>query len=183
MNVSCWILALALTRILSQGPLPGLPQAAPRSALIVGQVIDAGTGTPVSGALVEVRMQATVSAPPTPFARPAPPTLTQTPRVLTGSDGRFVFRRLPKGNFMVTAIKPGYLNGAYGRRRPGGDSQTLVLFDGQKVGGLRIYLWRHSAITGVVVDEAGEPVVGIQMRAFMRRTVSGQRRFSVAGSI
>ena len=69
-----------------------------------------------------------------------------------------------------------------GRRRPGGDSQTLVLFDGQKVGGLRIYLWRHSAVSGVVVDEAGEPVVGIQMRAFLRTTVAGQRRFINAGS-
>ena len=182
MNVSCWTLAFVLTGILSQGQLPGLPQAAPRSAFVVGQVIDAGTGAPISGALVEVRTQATLSAPPTPFARPIPPTLTQTPRVLTGSDGRFVFRRLPKGNFTVTAMKPGYLAGAYGRRRPGGDSQTLVLFDGQKIGGLRIYLWRHAAISGVVVDEAGEPVVGIQMRAFMRRTVSGQRRFSIAGS-
>jgi Carboxypeptidase regulatory-like domain len=176
LNVSCWTLAFVLTGILSQGQLPGLSQAAPRSALVVGQVIDAGTGTPISGALVEVRMQASLGPPP-------PVQLTQTPRVLTGSDGRFVFRRLPKGNFMVTAIKPGYLDGAYGRRRPGGDSQALVLFDGQKVGGLRIYLWRHSAITGVVVDEAGEPVVGIQMRAFLRRTSGGQRRFSGVGSI
>ena len=185
MTVSCSALGLALTAgILSQGLLPGVSQAPPRSALVVGQVIDAGTGTPVAGALVEVRMQASLAVPVNPFTgRPAPPQLTQTPRVLTGSDGRFVFRRLPKGNFMLTAMKPGYLNGAYGRRRPGGDSQTLVLVDGQKIGGLRIYLWRHSAISGVVVDEAGEPVVGIQMRAFLRTTVAGQRRFSSAGTI
>jgi hypothetical protein len=93
-----------------------------------------------------------------------------------------VFRQLPKGNFMLTAEKPGYLPGAYGRRRPGGDSQAVVLFDGQKVGGLRIYLWRHSAVTGVVVDEAGEPVVGIQMRAMLRTSSSGQRRFVNAGT-
>ena len=178
-----WTLVL-VAGILSQGQVPGLPQAAPRFALVVGQVIDAGTGTPVSGALVEVRMQATLAAPVNPFSgRPAPPQLTQTPRVLTGSDGRFVFRRLPKGNFIVTASKPGYLDGAYGRRRPGGDSQALVLFDGQKAGGLRIYLWRHSAITGMVVDEAGEPAVGIQMRAFLRTTVAGQRRFSRVGTL
>jgi hypothetical protein len=84
---------------------------------------------------------------------------------------------------MLTASKPGYLQGAYGRRRPGGDSQTLVLFDGQKVGSLRIYLWRHSAVSGIVVDEAGEPVVGIQMRAFMRTTVAGQRRFASASTV
>ena len=180
-----WTLVLALAAgILSQGQLPGLPQAAPRSALVVGQVIDAGTGTPISGALVEVRMQATLAAPVNPFTgRPGPPQLTQTPRVLTGSDGRFVFRQLPKCKCMLTAEKPGYLSGAYGRRRPGGDSQALVLVDGQKISGIRIFLWRHSAISGVVVDEAGEPVVGIQMRAFLRITVAGQRRFSTTGSV
>jgi hypothetical protein len=185
MTVLCSALWLALTAgMLAQGPLPGLPQVAPRSALVVGQVIDAGTGTPVSGALVEVRMQAPLTLPPNPFTRPAAPSqLTHTPRVLTGSDGRFVFRRLPKGNFILTAMKPGYLNGAYGRRRPGGDSQALVLVDGQKIGGLRVYLWRHSAISGVVVDEAGDAVVGIQMRAFLRTIVAGQRRFTTAGTI
>ena len=126
MTVSCCAFVLT-AGILSQGQLPGLPPAAPRTALVVGQVIDAGTGTPVSGALVELRMQVPLSAPPSPFSRPAPPTqLLQTPRVLTGSDGRFVFRGFPKGNFLLTAIKPGYLNGAYGRRRPGGDSAARV---------------------------------------------------------
>jgi len=94
-----------------------------------------------------------------------------------------VFRRLSKGSFMLTAEKPGYLHGAYGRRRPGGDSQALILFDGQKVGGIRICLWRHSTVSGVVVDEAGEPVVGIQMRALLRTSSAGQRRFVNAGSI
>ena len=171
MTVSWWTFALALAAgILSQGQLPGLPQAAPRSALVVGQVIDAGTGTPVSGALVEVRMQASLSLPASPFSQSAASNqLTRTPRVLTASDGRFVFRRLPKGSFMLTAMKPGYSEWCLWRRRPGGDSQTLVLFDGQKIGGLRIFLWRHSAISGVVVDEAGEPVVGIQMRALLER--------------
>src|SRR5580765_8885295 len=133
-----------LAGVFAAGPLlqvqvPGLPPAAPQSALVVGQVIDAGTGSPISGAIVEVRMQAPPpSVPLTPFA--ALPQVTRTPRVLTGSDGRFVFRRLSKGSFMLTAEKPGYLHGAYGRRRPGGDSQALILFDGQKVGGIRIYL-------------------------------------------
>ena len=96
---------------------------------------------------------------------------------MTGADGRFVFRRLPKGSFIITVVKPGYLEGAYGRRRPGGATQTLVVADGQKIGSLRIYLFRHAAISGVVIDEAGEPAVGIQIRALLRTTVAGRRRF------
>lgn len=185
MNVVCWTLAAVLGgAALSQGQLPGMPPATSQSALVVGQVLDAGTGGPVSGALVEVRMQAPPVAPAAPFTPfTAAPQITRTPRALTGSDGRFVFRKLPKGSFMLTAGKPGYLPGAYGRRRPGGDSQALTIFDGQKVGGIRIYLWRHSAVSGVVVDEAGEPVVGIQMRALMRTSSAGQRRFVNAGTI
>ncbi len=185
MNLACWALAGVLAvGELSQGQLPGLAPSLPRSALVVGQVLDAGTGSPISGVLVEISVQATLSPPAFPGSIPAASNqLTETPRVLTGSDGRFVFRKLPKGSFRLTAVKPGYLNGAYGRRRPAGDAQILVLFDGQKAGGLRIYLWRHSAVSGVVVDEAGEPVVGIQMRAFLRTIQAGQRRFVTAGTV
>ena len=185
MNLACWALAGVLAvGGLSQGQLPGLAPSLPRSALVVGQVLDAGTGSPISGVLVEISMQRTLSPPAFPGSIPAASNqLTETPRVLTGSDGRFVFRKLPKGSFRLTAVKPGYLNGAYGRRRPAGDAQILVLFDGQKAGGLRIYLWRHSAVSGVVVDEAGEPVVGIQMRAFLRTIQAGQRRFVNAGTV
>ena len=102
---------------------------------------------------------------------------------MTGADGRFVFRRLSKGSFIITVVKPGYLEGAYGRRRPGGASQTLVLAEGQKVGGVRVYLFRHAAISGMVIDEAGEPAVGIQIRALLRTTVAGRRRFVYAGPL
>jgi hypothetical protein len=73
--------------------------------------------------------------------------------------------------------------GAYGRRRPGGATQTLALVDGQKVGSIRIYVWRHAAISGMVIDEAGEPVIGVQIRALLRSTVLGRRRFAYAGTL
>src|SRR5262249_30526735 len=77
--------------------------------------------------------------------------------------------------------KPGYLDGEYGRRRPGGQSQPLVLADEQKIGNVRIFMWRQSAILGLVLDEAGEPVVGIQIRALRRTMVGGRRRCVAAG--
>ena len=178
----CLLLCALTSGISTAGQLPGLSQAAPQTGLVVGRVIDAGTGGAIAGALVEI------SLPPAPLVRPqsypfrmAPPAPALSPRVMTGADGRFVFRRLPKGSFLVTVVKPGYLEGAYGRRRPGGASQTLVLAEGQKVGDVRIYLFRHAAISGMVIDEAGEPAVGIQVRALLRTMVSGRRRFIYAG--
>ena len=149
-----------------QGP----PQAPRASALVVGQVIDAGTGRPVAGAIVGL------GGPSIPSA--------QEPRVLTGSDGRFVFRDLRRGEHTITATKPGYVNGAHGRNRPGGPSAPLTLNDNERVGDVVIRIWRHASISGTVADESGELLVGIQVRAF-RRSVAGNRRryiFSSSGT-
>ena len=103
---------------------------------------------------------------------------------MTGADGRFVFRDLPKGSFMLTSTKGGYLSGAYGRLRPGGGVQALELEGGQRVGVVTLPMWKHAAISGSIVDEAGEPVIGIPVRV-MRRTMPGERRrfINVGGSL
>ena len=41
-------------------------------------------------------------------------------------------------------------------------------------------MWKQAAITGTVVDEAGEPVVGVHIRAFRRRSIAG--RFEISGA-
>src|SRR5262249_26384364 len=70
-----------------------------------------------------------------------------------------------------------------GRRRPEGGSQTLLLTDGQKAGAIRVYLFRPAVLTGVVLDEAAEPAIGMQIRALRRTLVGGQRRFAYTGMV
>jgi hypothetical protein len=96
------------------------------------------------------------------------------------SDGRFVFRDLPRGAFGITASKPGYTDGGYGRRRQTGLLQLLTLAEGERVGDVVIRVWKHGAITGTVVDEAGEPLVNVVVRAFRRATGMGARYFGMA---
>jgi hypothetical protein len=181
---SCLLTFALIAVVRPAAQLPGPLQPDPRTGLIVGQVIDAGSNTPISGAIVEISPQPARVLQTDPFTlRRLPPVPPAPPaRVMTSADGRFVFRALPKGTFIVTAIKPGYLQGAYGRRRPGGERQTLALREGEKVAAARIYLWRHSAVSGVVVDEAGEPAVGIQVRAMVRTIASGRRGFDYVGT-
>jgi hypothetical protein len=128
----------------------------------MGVVLDPLDGQPVPSAQVSLG-----GAPPT----------VRTTVVLTDEDGRFVFMDLPRGAFTVTATKPGYAEGAYGRRRPMGLPQTLTLADAERIGDLKIPLWKHAAITGRIVDESAEPMVGIGVRVLRRTVVAGRRTF------
>ena len=139
---------------------PGPPPLAAGTGILVGQVIDAATGKGVTSAVV---------------------TLAGTRRVMTTPDGQFAFRNLPEGSHSLTAAKSGYIDGAFGMKRPGGTSLPVVLADAERRGGLVIWLWRHGSIAGTIVDETGEPLVGIQVTALRRSVVGGRRRFAPAG--
>ena len=80
----------------------------PANAVIVGQVVDAASGRPVGGALVQLS-----GGPPLPrLPGAAVPPLR--PRVMADSEGRFAFRSLSAGRYSITTTKPGYVEGAAG---------------------------------------------------------------------
>jgi len=145
----------------------------PRTGLIVGQVVDATSGKPIAGAIVSISAP---SEPPAPGQRPSPPS-----RVLTGSDGYFLFRDLQRGSFTITASKPGYVDGSVGRRRPRGPVQPVALREAERRTNLTLIMWKYAAISGTVTDEAGEAVVRVQVRAYRRNVVAGSRRTVTSG--
>jgi hypothetical protein len=138
------------------------------NALIVGQVIDSSTGNGVGGALVTLSLINDAVA--LDSSSPRPRTVVST------ADGRYVFRDLSAGRYTIGVSKPGYISGGFGTRRPGAPRQPLVLADGQKLNASPISLWRHAALSGLVVDDGGEPVVGATVRA-LRRTPPRGREF------
>ena len=139
-----------------------LAQTAPaRDGVISGQVVDASGGKPVSA--VVVTLGGTMPGPG------GPRVIGDAPRMLTGGDGRFVFQSLANGSYTITAVKGGYAEGASGRRRPGGTSQGVTLTVAQPTRDVQIRIWKYGVITGTVMDEAGEPVVGVAVRALIRR--------------
>ena len=147
--------------------VPSPPQRS--NGLIVGQVVDADSGRPVAAAIVWL------AGPPGPNGQPHP-------RVLTGSDGRFVFRDVRRGEYNITAIKAGYADGAYGRSHPAGLNRSLSINDGERNGAVVIRVWRLAAISGTILDESGERLVGVQVRAFRRSVAGGRRRFLATSS-
>ena len=129
------------------------------SGLLMGVVVDPVGGQAVPNA--EVSLSG------------APATIRNT-KVLTDAEGRFVFLDLPKGTYTITAAKPGFAEGAFGRRRAGGLLKPIALGDAERLADLRIPIWKFAVITGRVVDEAGEPLVAIVVRAMQRTVFAGK---------
>jgi len=147
---------------------PGAPAQPPPpgTGLIVGRVVDGGTGRPIPGAIVALGADTGAAS---------------SPRAMTNANGQFVFRKVAKGSYAVNATKVGYVDGSYGRRRPQGSSMPLQLEDAQRVSDVVIPMWRYGAITGSVTDEAGEPMIGVQVKVFQRRITAGRRRLMMQG--
>lgn len=152
------------------GEFPGL-QGGPSkpieigTGLILGRVVDGVETSGVGGAIVTLSLAG------------------YTPvRVQADSEGRFAFRSLPKGTYSISTSRPGYVDGAAGRTRPGGPARGVTLTDEQRVGDIDIPMWKYAAVAGVVLDENNEPLVGAQVRMLRRDYVAGRRRLTMSGS-
>src|SRR2546423_238816 len=118
----------------------------PGEGTIAGRVVDGVTDKPV-GAVVVSLSGAGMTTNPLP---------NRPPRILTGADGRFVFRGLAvPGSFAVSATRNGYADGAPGRLRPGGGSETIDLVPGAPAADIVVRVWKNGVIAGTITDEAG----------------------------
>ncbi len=194
-----WILAGALLAFLTAGThaqMPGMPPqpappASPSNGVVIGQTVDGNSGQPVAGVLVAL------SAAPGGLASLGPGDTVPLDRLMsldfgnllsgvhqtiTDNQGRFAFTGLPSGAFSIAAAKPGWSGGGYGQRRPDGSPTPLLLTPADHSATIALHLWKDAVITGTVVDEAGEPIVGIQVRALRRTWLSGRARYSFNGS-
>jgi hypothetical protein len=158
---------LAASTLAAQQPVT---PPATASGLIVGQVVDADSGRPIGESIVTLNANSAQALSPIAAAAAAQ-------KVIADSNGRFVFRDLPKGSYSLTTFKSGYVTGVYGRMVPRGPGTSLELVDGERVIDAHVLMWQHAAITGRVVDEAGEPVVGAEIRVRRVGSVAGRPGF------
>jgi uncharacterized protein (DUF2141 family) len=172
--------------------------ASPPTGVIAGVVVDALTGRAIPGAVVALSPAEATGEPAiggfTNFrsapsqaisadagfiatVETAPPFRT---RQVTDSQGRFAFVNVPaSAGWAINASHAGYLTGGYSREDvPGASSQTIALTDGQRVTDARVVLWKPGAISGVLRDERGEPVVGVQVAAISVLRFAGRDRLA-----
>ena len=148
--------------------LLAVAQATDAPALVSGRVLDADSGRPIAGALV------------TPFgaAAAAAPGIV----VMTNASGQFVVRGLRPGNLVLIARKGGYIDASQGQTRAGGFTAPLRVAAGARYLDVDIRMWRHGVITGTVLDDAGDPVIGVRVRAYAVVHAGGRTGYTESGS-
>ena len=166
----------------AQNPPPAqTPSAAsPATGIIVGQVVDGSSGSPVSSAMVTLWPPGSPipmggdGGPPTSGAQipaggrgaAAPQPQAQPQRVLADASGRFVFHSLRADAYQLSATSPGYLAAYLGQTQPTASSpgRRLRLGDGERATNVVMKIWKLASISGVVLDDAGDPAVGATVR-------------------
>lgn len=143
-------------------------QVAPTTGtgMILGQVVTGDAGTPVRRARVNLTGQE----------------LRGQRSTMTDDEGRFVFTLLPAGRYTINASKAGYVNIAYGAKGPGRAGTPIQLADGQKLDSKPMSLPKGGVVTGIVLDENGEPAPGTPVRAMRQVIRTGEKRLESAGT-
>jgi len=99
----------------------------------------------------------------------------------TDGEGRYEFTALPPGRFTLAASKTGYVTLQFGQRRSFAAGRPIQLNDAQALDAIDIALPRAGVITGRVIDDTGEPIVGVNVSAMRRQFANGVRRLTGVG--
>jgi protocatechuate 3,4-dioxygenase beta subunit len=159
--------AILLAAFLAIG-LGAEPQRnADRFASIEGIVVRAGTGAPISGAIVELTGIAprTVDGSSSVGRGVISVNVEETAgnggvlsyKATTGGDGKFEIRNIrPGADYQLIAIRlPEYLPAQYGQRVPAVPGRSIALAQGDHLQDLRIEMTPGGTIAGQVVDSRG----------------------------
>ena len=153
-----FLLALVLGAMVPRAGAQQSDPSGPASWRISGKVVDALSGAPLARCSVEIGPTENGGAPRS---------------VETGSDGLFAFDGVEQGKYRLSASKRGYLPQAY--EQHDNFSTAIVVGPGLESEGLIFKVVPQAVISGVVIDERGEPVRRAQVRLFKDEDRAGIR--------
>lgn len=166
-STACTILCglfLAAAAVAAQQPSRDQPKT-PRAGtgVIRGRVVRADTGEPLR------RVQVRVDGWDTGDQSGAAATMSNV-------EGRYELTQLPAGTYTLNATRGGYVDVAYGQRRPFERGRPLKLGEGEVLQNIDFVMPPGGVVTGRVVDEMGEAVAHASVSLVRRRYVDGRRR-------
>jgi len=100
----------------------------------------------------------------------------------TDEGGRYEIRDLQAGRYTVTATRSGFITLSYGQRRPRERGTPIELATGSRLSRIDFALPPGSVITGRVLDETGEPLVGADVTALQDSYRRGSRTLAREGA-
>jgi protocatechuate 3,4-dioxygenase beta subunit len=162
-------LPVAMPGIVAAVSTPGtVAIALQKAAAVSGRVTDEA-GTPVPGASVRFARDSNVRA----LLRGGPAAFLGRPGVTTGPDGAFRMRGLAaEKNLTLEAAKTGYVTA----KRHG-----VTLKPGEAVKDVTLVVRRGLEARGRVVDSAGQPIAGAEIRLSPVERGGGRFMFQLAG--
>jgi uncharacterized protein (DUF2141 family) len=99
-------------------------------------------------------------------------------QAIADDEGRFTFRGLSPGRYLLTAVRPGFVTMTHGASRPGRAGSAIPVLEGQQVTGLTIRLPRGAVLAGALTTETGEPAARtvVTVMTYMTLSSTGERR-------
>ena len=144
------------------------------TASVAVRVVADASGRPVPGANVT----AIVFGDPAAAGIPNAASITFQTVAVTDLQGRALLRGLTTGRVRLSARHQSFVPLIHGQDRPGEDGTYVPIYDGEFKGEIEMRLKRGGAVAGSVLDERGDPVVGVQVHLLRRQLVQGTVRFA-----
>src|SRR5262245_41966621 len=144
---------------------PLLAQTPEKPGAIRGRISAGDSGRPLRRAQITLATSAGGGPPRTTNSNP---------------QGRYEFKDLPPGRYILTVRRAGYLSLQYGQRRPGDQARPIQIGAGQSLENLDLSLPPTGSILGRVLDDGGEPMSGVIVWATRPIFLEGRRQLAVA---
>ena len=125
-----------------------------KGGIVSGRVMDS-TGRPVVGASVRSETGGSGGSP------------------VSDAEGRYELRDLPAGALSIVVSRPLTASGSFDGNETM-QRRTIVLGEGQRLDGVDLVVPKGGVISGRILDELGEPVEGLSVRALQAQTVGGR---------
>jgi protocatechuate 3,4-dioxygenase beta subunit len=153
------------------GPVTATAEPDSLYCTVAGTVTSLATGEPLKKVVVALSAESS-------DGRHNPQT------AVTDASGGFSISRVKPGRYFMTVARDGYLGQQYGQGQDHGDGHgaVLSLAAGQKMTDLIFRLQKTAVITGRVVDENGDPIIGASVEVLRRKVVNGSHKLEPVGS-